>query len=350
MRRLFRLTGDFIMIIEATAPVALQLAGNGLDIYPIHVFEDGCMTLSLAMDLRSNIRLRSNGNDRRIRIYSEDLKVKCIAESLEDLPTSGPLRLIQRTLKFYSLPQGLDIVVRGGVSEDTGIASAPSVLMALSSALNQLTGSGYTQADMIKIGALLEMQSEERLTGRSPYYSSTYGGIQCVWFGMDSARLEKIEPDPVFLHELQESLTLASLGPSSPVGHTEWEILKHYMDRQEEAHRFIKENLKIVHSMRKAFIDQNLKEIANLMDEGCGNPRFRNAEETNPASKRIAEELRSAGAMALKTYGTGWAGCLLIMHPPGKKDAVRCVLANRQIPFLPFSLDTEGPRIRQSAN
>lgn len=338
------------MIIEATAPVALQLAGNGLDIYPIHVFEEGCMTLSMAVDLRSNIRLRSNGTDRRIRIYSEDLKVKCVAESLEDLPSGGPLSLIQRTLKFYSLSHGLDIVVRGGISEDTGIAVAPSVQMALGSALNQLTGSGYTQSDMIKIGALLEMQSEGRLTGRSPYYASTYGGIQCVWFGMDSTRLEKIEPDPGFLYELQESLTLASLGPSSPVVRLEWDILKHYMDRQAEAHRYIKENLKIVHSMRKAFIDQNLKEIANLLDEGCATRRFRNTDERDPASNRVGEELRSAGAMALKTYGSGWAGCLLIMHAPGKKDAVHSVLANRQIPVLPFTLDADGPRIRQSAN
>ena len=63
------------MIIEATAPTRIDLAGGAFDVYPLYIFEDGGVTVNIAIDLITTIKLEPR-IDSEIHIHSIDQNIK----------------------------------------------------------------------------------------------------------------------------------------------------------------------------------------------------------------------------------------------------------------------------------
>ena len=58
------------MIIEATAPTRIDLAGGTLDIWPLYLFHPGALTVNVAIDRRAHCRVETGWSG--IRIESAD--------------------------------------------------------------------------------------------------------------------------------------------------------------------------------------------------------------------------------------------------------------------------------------
>src|SRR5688572_23206350 len=99
------------MVVEATAPTRIDLAGGTLDIYPLYLFEEGGITVNMAIDVVSRVRLISR-DDARIRIRSLDTGAELEAACADQLPMHGPLDLIARLIRFYRPSTGLDVETR----------------------------------------------------------------------------------------------------------------------------------------------------------------------------------------------------------------------------------------------
>ena len=59
------------MIVEATTPSRVDLAGGTLDIWPLYLLLGGGITVNCALSMGSYVRLTTR-RDRKIRIHSED--------------------------------------------------------------------------------------------------------------------------------------------------------------------------------------------------------------------------------------------------------------------------------------
>ena len=62
------------MIIEATAPTRVDLAGGTIDIWPLYLFHPGATTVNFAVSLRARCRIEPR-RDERIILESRDRNV-----------------------------------------------------------------------------------------------------------------------------------------------------------------------------------------------------------------------------------------------------------------------------------
>src|SRR5262245_39426619 len=89
-----------VMIVEATAPTRIDLAGGTLDIYPLYLFEEGGITVNIGIDVVSRVRVSTRPDD-AVSIRSVDTGMEERAPSLDALALGGPLDLCARILRFY---------------------------------------------------------------------------------------------------------------------------------------------------------------------------------------------------------------------------------------------------------
>src|SRR5262249_20364966 len=101
-------TNGVLMIIEATAPTRIDLAGGTLDIYPLYLFEEGGITVNIGIDVVSRVRVSTRADD-AVSIRSVDTGLEERAPSLDQLAFGGPLDLCARILRFYRPATGVDV-------------------------------------------------------------------------------------------------------------------------------------------------------------------------------------------------------------------------------------------------
>ncbi|MCG2677456.1 GHMP kinase, partial [bacterium] len=137
------------MIIKVTAPTRVDLAGGTLDIYPLYLFEERSLTVNVAINLYSQVKIEKR-KDTRIHIYSEDLKKEVKAKDIESLRYGTELDYLIRIIKFFaSSNMGLNITTRCQAPRGSGIGGSSSLALALSAGLNKLRGKRYNLKELI---------------------------------------------------------------------------------------------------------------------------------------------------------------------------------------------------------
>ena len=139
------------MRVSATVPTRIDLAGGTLDVYPLYLFEGGGLTVNAAVNVYGHVTVEER-TDSRIRIRSEDTGIEETFPNLSSMLTGGVLDLVKKALRYYlgvsARRQGLNITLRSEAPRGSGLGASSALLMALSSALNQIENLGLS----IRIG------------------------------------------------------------------------------------------------------------------------------------------------------------------------------------------------------
>src|SRR5205823_496169 len=136
------------------------------------------------------------------------------APSLEQLAFGGPLDLCARILRFYRPTTGVDVELESRAPRGSGLGASSSLLIALSGALNALTGARYSPEEIITFGADLEAQNIRIPTGKQDYYAAMHGGVNAIWFNVGGNRIEPLLVDDAAVRTLEERLVLSFTGIS----------------------------------------------------------------------------------------------------------------------------------------
>jgi len=332
------------MVIEAFAPSRIDLAGGTLDIHPLYVFEDGGLTLNLAINLLSYVRLETR-DDSTFRFYSKDLSVEEEAKNLAELPLEGPFDLITRAVKFYKPSTGLNIITKNSVPKGSGLGASSSLLMALSGALNKVTGKNYSKTEIIDTGANIEAQSLKIPTGKQDYYAAVFGGLNALWFNLDGVIVCPLLKNDRALKELEEMIVLSFTGESRFSGTNNWEMTKRYIDNKGTTVENIRNIKKTAEKMRKAIAEKNFREMALLVEEEWKNRTCLAEGVSTDKIEKLIYSAKDAGSLGSKICGAGGGGCMITLTEPEYKENVVSALKNAGAEILDFSVDTEGLRI-----
>src|SRR5216110_2610596 len=88
------------IVIKASAPTRIDLAGGTIDIWPLYLFHPGAQTLNAAISIRAHARVESR-TDNRIVIRSEDTGVTVEADDWKELRDRRELRLLSLLVHFF---------------------------------------------------------------------------------------------------------------------------------------------------------------------------------------------------------------------------------------------------------
>lgn len=333
------------MIIKASSPTRIDLAGGTLDIYPLYLLEEGALTVNIAIELRSYATLKTRP-DKEIHIKSEDMDVEIHSKDLESLRLGSDLDLIARTLKFYKPGYGLDIYVKNTTPKGSGLGSSSSLLMALSAALCRLSQSSIDA--IIDLGAELEVQNLGVPTGKQDHYAAIYGGINVLWFNVGQRRREALILDEDFLMQLEKHLILSFTGISRLSARTNWEMIKMYVENLGETRHCLRNIKEISLAMRKSLLDKDIYGIGENLKKEWENRKRLAEGVTTPSIEKMMEDLERVGATGSKLCGAGGGGCMVTMVKSGRQEAVIDTLKAHGAVHLPYKIAMEGLKMEAS--
>lgn len=336
------------MQVESSTPCRIDLAGGTLDIYPLYLFMEGGITVNMAIDLLSSVRLEAR-SDREIHLSSEDTGAELIAPSVEALPLDQELPLIARAVKFYAPETGVNITTRNTAPQGSGLGSSSALLIALSGALREANHLDLNNQRLIDNAANLEAQVIRIPTGKQDYYAAMYGGVNAIWFRVDGDSVEPLIVEESGLSELEQRIVLCFTGESRFSGTNNWKMMHAYIDGCAQTVESLNAIKETALRMREALAAGDHGRFAELIDEEWQNRKRLAKGVTTSRVDRLMAAAGSAGALASKICGAGGGGCMISVVEPRDRAAVEKALAEAGAEVLAFHIARRGLTIMRDS-
>ena len=313
------------MIIEASAPTRVDLAGGTIDIPPLFLFHEGASTVNFAIDLKAYCRIETR-TDGRISLESVDRGVKFEIElaEIDRLKNEPRLELLCKLVYFFRPTTGFNMTTRSEVPAGAGLAGSSTLNIACIGALNELVGNRYTADEFIRIAANVECQVIKVPTGFQDYYSAQYGGISCIHF--DPAGIER-EALMVEAEKLEERIAVCYTGEPRNSGTNNWEITKRHIDGDRDLFDIFEEIRDTSIDLRTALLERDFDRAGEVIRDSFPGRKKLSPNITTPQMDKLIAIAHENGAVGTKVCGAGGGGCIAFYCEQGRRADVEKALA-----------------------
>jgi D-glycero-alpha-D-manno-heptose-7-phosphate kinase len=304
------------------------------------------VTVNFAVDRYASCVVEGR-KDARIRLQSRDLAGAEEFESLDALMAASKykLPLAAYLLRFFRPETGVDVFTDSEAPAGAGIAGSSTLIIALSSALNRLTGAGYKIEQLRQISQNIEAQIIRVPTGCQDYYPAMYGAVGAVELGEAGIVRRPIDVD---LEDLNERIVLSYTGVPRNSGINNWEVMKAHIDGDKKVHRNFDHIAAIAWAMRQALENKDWPEVARLLREEWAHRRKNAPGITTPLIDRLVAVTRRAGAVGAKVCGAGGGGCVFFLVDRGAKAPVSAAIEREGAKVLPVKVAPRGVQVKVS--
>lgn len=329
------------MIIEASAPTRVDLAGGTIDIPPLFLFHEGASTVNFAVDLLAKCRIETRDDD-VIVLESVDRGVtfETSLDRMGELKNEPRLELLSKLVYFFRPETGFNMITESEAPAGAGLAGSSTLNIACIGALNKLVGDRYSPDRFIPIAANVECQVIKVPTGFQDYYSALHGGAASIHFAPDGIRREPLDID---LKTLEERTVVLYTGEPRNSGTNNWEITKRHIDGDRELFDIFEGIRDDAAKLRLALIAGDWTEVGEILKLAFPHRKRLSPMITTPHMDDLIETALGHGAIAAKVCGAGGGGCIAFFCEDGKKTSVEAALL-REVgaEVLKFHISTEG--------
>ncbi|MCC6343033.1 MAG: GHMP kinase [Bryobacterales bacterium] len=335
------------MKITAQSPCRVDLAGGTLDIWPLYLFHARAVTVNFAVNRYTYCSVITHDNP-SIVLRSLDLKSEESFASLDALQSARKykLPLPAYVVDFFAPRQGFVMETNSEAPAGAGISGSSSLIISIASALNKLTGAGYSLEKLREIAQNNEARIIRVPTGCQDYYPAMYGGVSAI--EMDCAGIRR-KPIQVDLEDFNQRIVLAYTGEPRNSGINNWEVNKAYIDGDRTVRNNFQRIADIANAMRGAIEKSDWTETARLLREEWANRKKNAPGITTPLIDRLVEKTRKAGSRGAKVCGAGGGGCVFFLVERGAKERVTKVIESEGATVLPAAVAPRGVRVKASA-
>jgi D-glycero-alpha-D-manno-heptose-7-phosphate kinase len=335
------------MKILSQAPCRVDVAGGTIDIWPLYLFHSGSVTVNVAVDRYASCSLETRP-DQRIILRSRDLRAEENFESLEKLQAAPryKLPLLAYLVRFFAPETGIDLFTDSEAPAGAGIAGSSTLIIAVSSALNRLTGAGYRIEKLREIAQNIEAQIIRVPTGCQDYYPAMYGGASVIELREDGIRRKSLAVD---LEDFNHRIVVAYTGVPRNSGINNWEVMKAHIDGDRKVHRNFDQIASIAGAMRGALENADWTEAGRLLREEWAHRRRNVPGISTPLIDRLVQATRRAGSTGAKVCGAGGGGCVFFLVERGAKARVAEVIEREGASVLPVTVAPRGVQVKSAA-
>lgn len=331
------------MKITAQSPCRVDLAGGTLDIWPLYLFHRNAVTVNFAVDRYTSCELITR-NDEQIVLRSADQKGEETFESLRALAAAPAPRLplLAYVIRYFQPQTGLELRTNSEAPAGAGISGSSSLIISIASALNQLTGRGYSIEKIREIAQNIEAQIIKVPTGCQDYYPAMYGGVSAIELTASGLYRKEL---PVDLDDFEQRIVLAYSGEPRNSGINNWEVTKLHIDGDKAVFQNFERIAEIAHALRGALERADWDDVARLIREEWSHRRQNAPGITTPLIDRMVETTAKVGARAAKVCGAGGGGCVFFLVEPGTKEAVGRAIESEGAQVLPVTVARRGVQV-----
>ncbi|MEO6051146.1 MAG: GHMP kinase [Pyrinomonadaceae bacterium] len=315
------------MIIEASAPTRVDLAGGTIDIPPLFLFHEGAATVNFAVSMMVRCRIETR-DDHRIVLESIDQKTsfETTVGDVASLKNEPRLELLSKLVYFFKPTTGFRLTTESEAPAGAGLAGSSTLNIACIGALNKLTGDRYTPDRFIPIAANVECQVIRVPTGFQDYYSAQFGGVACIHFRPDGTSREALEID---IETLERRIVICYTGEPRNSGINNWEITKRHIDGDKEIFEIFDGIRDTSLKMRAALRAGAWDAVGNILAAAHPQRKRLSPNITTPQMDHLIETALANGAIAPKVCGAGGGGCIAFYCEDGRRAEVESALGAR---------------------
>ena len=308
-------------MVTAKAWCRVDLAGGTLDIWPLGLFHPQARTVNVAVDLAATVQLRPLPRGYRVRQGDELAETASAAELARDAEAA----LIGVIAAALELPPFEAILAsespRGG---GLGASSAMAVafIAAAEEAFDRPRSQPRQRAGMARD---LEARLMGLPTGMQDHYPALLGGaleIRPLPGG------EQVRPLAVDLPALAASLLVVYSGQSHFSAGKNWQIVRRRLEADPEVTELLEGIAGTAAELAPALEAGDLPRVGELMSREWSYRRRLAAGISTPVLENLLRAAVDAGAWGGKACGAGGGGCLAVLCPAERKEAVAAALAS----------------------
>ncbi|PYT00326.1 MAG: GHMP kinase [Acidobacteria bacterium] len=314
------------MIIEASAPTRVDLAGGTIDIPPLFLFHEGAATVNFAVSLLAKCRIETR-DDSKIVLESIDrgVKFETSVESIDDLKDEPQLELLAKLVYFFRPEMGFNMITESEAPAGAGLAGSSTLNIACIGALNKLVGDRYSPDRFIPIAANVECQVIRVPTGYQDYYSAQYGSAACIHFGPAGMYREGLEID---VETLERRVVVLYTGEPRNSGTNNWEITKRHIDGDRELFEIFEGIRDSSLAVRENLLKGDWDCVGEILRASHPHRKRLSPHITTPQMDMLIDKAMANGAIAPKVCGAGGGGCIAFFCEDGRKADVEKALAS----------------------
>ena len=335
------------MIIEASAPTRVDLAGGTIDIPPLFLFHEGAATVNFAVSMLAKCRLETRDDD-KIVIESIDRKERfeTTVDGITGLYDEPRLELLSKLVYFFKPEVGFNMITESQAPAGAGLAGSSTLNIACIGALNKLVGNRYTEDNFIRIAANVECQVIRVPTGFQDYYSAQYGSVASIHFRPDGMIREPLEVD---VDTLESRIVVLYTGEPRNSGTNNWEITKRHIDGDRELFEVFDGIRDTAVSLRTALLESDWDRVGDLLLAAHPQRKRLSPNITTPRMDELIEIAMANGAIAPKVCGAGGGGCIAFFCEEGRKEDVSAALRKESdAEVLDWTVSREGLVVKES--
>jgi D-glycero-alpha-D-manno-heptose-7-phosphate kinase len=330
--------------VTASTPTRVDLAGGTIDIWPIYLLHPGAQTVNAALTLRTCVTLEPRADD-AVVLVSDDLGVASLPLPFDQLPAETALPLLARLAHTFGA-RGLSVRTRSEAPAGAGIAGSSALAIAVTAALARWTGRPLDDDALLEVAKNVEAQVIRVPTGLQDYRPALYGGIAALEFGPFGARRVPLAVNP---DDLTARLVVCYTGEPRQSGINNWDITKRRIDGDRAVCEAFDAIVAATARLRRALDQSEWAEAGrSLADEWATRKRLAPGV-TTPAIDRLLDAAGDAGAWSGKVCGAGGGGCVFVLTPPERAEAVRATWRALGARVLDCRVDVEGLRLEATS-
>ena len=334
------------MIIEASAPTRVDLAGGTIDIWPLYLFHPGAMTVNFALSLRAHVRIERRDDDRLI-LESRDrgISFETSLDRLDELAHDERLELVSKMVHFFRPETGFHLIAHSEAPAGAGISGSSALAIALIGALNSLSGNRYERRQFIGIAANVETTVIKVPAGLQDYYPAFYGSTSAIHLDPDGVEREHLAIDD---KEIKRRFVICYTGEPRHSGINNWQMFKRHIEGDQDVFMAFERIRDAAVQMRVALLASDWDAVGETMRAAYPNRKRLAPGITTPQMDRLVEKALANGAEAAKVCGAGGGGCIAFLCAEGRKQDVERALEAEGGEVLKWEVSREGLLVKES--
>ncbi|MBT3584608.1 MAG: hypothetical protein HN509_06860 [Halobacteriovoraceae bacterium] len=336
-------------MIQASGSVRVDLLGGTLDLNPINYIIPNVVTLNVATTLKAKVTLEET-SENGIEINSIDYDSSVFYGqddfSSENLRSGffGPLRFIAEILQYFEITSRIKLTLSSGSPTGAGLGGSSAMGVTLYRALCQWKKLKVDPAIAVKTVNGIEARIlDSGPAGYQDYYPALYGGVLALTPKWEGVKVEQLFSDELKQY-LESHLTLVFSGESRNSGINNWEVYKHFFDKDLKTRNGLEGIAKLSNLALEAIRKKNYPELLKLIAEEGRNRQELFPGIVTPKMYSLFESIsKNLGHVGMKACGAGGGGCFLLTHEPENLPALEEAIRAQGMKILDFSI--EAPQI-----
>ncbi len=308
-------------MVTAKAWCRVDLAGGTLDIWPLGLFHPQARTVNVAVDLAATVQLSPLPRGYRVRQEGELVEASSAAELARDAGAA----LVGVIAAALDLPP-FDAVLASESPRGGGLGASSALAVAFIAAAEEVFDRPRSQPRRrVAMARDCEAQLMGLPTGVQDHYPALLGGaleIRPLPGG------EQVRPLAVDLQALAASLLVVYSGQSHFSAGKNWQVVRRRLDGEAEVTELFEGIAAAAAELAPALEAGDLPRVGELMSREWSYRRRLTEGISTPALEDLLQAALQQGAWGGKACGAGGGGCLAVLGPAERKEAIAAALAN----------------------